>query len=413
LKTSSSWNDIVGGNNGLSGGDPTLTSTGTNFDGSADQVILPEVSSLDLGNEITINAWIKTSDGGDGTYGSGIVKRGKNSNTPETQQYALYVQGGYIKFALGDGNFNSNVLTGPRIDNNVEHMITGVLKNDNTMELWVDGSISKYSIKTVTYSEGITASIIGSFKLDNNFYRGSIKDVKIWNYALSTNDILNEYYHGGNVPTLISHWPLKTSSGYNDIVSDYDGSAVNSPTLTSSGANFDGNYVNIPKVSDLNLGNEITINAWIKTSDSGDGTYGSGIVKRGRNSNTPGHQQYALYVQGGYIKFAVGDGTYPGTSSSNVLSGPKVDNNVEHMVTGVLRSSNQMELWVDKIRYTLGTKTVDYGSNSITASTVGSFKLKDKLGYVNNYYIGKIRDVKIWDYALSTSEIGSEYNNNR
>jgi hypothetical protein len=70
-------------------------------------------------------------------------------------------------------------------------MVTGLLEND-VMKIYVDGAFVNSAPKTFTGIPATAAQLIGALTA-GNYFLGSIDQVKIWNYALSDDQILEEY----------------------------------------------------------------------------------------------------------------------------------------------------------------------------------------------------------------------------
>jgi hypothetical protein len=128
---------------------------------------------------ISLSAWFKTSQATNG----GIVG----------VQYSplLIISGGRITFYDG-GTLTSP--TSPLYNNNTWHYVVGT-QNGTTGNIYVDGQIVATNVTSITYPyQGI---YIGNNPNNVNlFFGGFIDDVRIYNRALSADEIANQYKDG-------------------------------------------------------------------------------------------------------------------------------------------------------------------------------------------------------------------------
>ncbi len=190
--------DFTGeGHNGTINGNPALgegkIGKGYTFDGDGDYINLYPLSGFELIDEVTVSAWIKTSDLPFSAVG--IVKRGYWTSSWSMQQYGLMILNGVVNFGIGDGNGGSEQVYGGLVNDNQWHQVVGVLRDNNFLEIYVDGVLKDSIVKTITpvKSNSNILQIIGALKGDGNFFNGMIDEVKIWNYALEPEEILREY----------------------------------------------------------------------------------------------------------------------------------------------------------------------------------------------------------------------------
>ena len=163
---------------------------GLQFDGIDDYVDCGIHSSLNIINEITVEAWVKNL-GSPGTY-KYLISRGG-------YQYHLYTgSSGNISFFIkdADGTGNKGVWDAESIWDGNWHYITG-LADGSKVRLFVDGSEVGTS---GNYSGSIVSHIGGTLHLGGiapssmpHFYKGKIDEIKIYNRALSPEEVLADY----------------------------------------------------------------------------------------------------------------------------------------------------------------------------------------------------------------------------
>jgi hypothetical protein len=193
---------------------------------------------------------------------------------------------------------------------------------------------------------------------------------------------------------LIGYWP------YNGDSLDYSGLAnhgtryVNPQFVTGKlGTNalyFKGdNYVTMDGVANDTSGNNISLNAWVKTTDPEADWYSC-------NTSTGGNV-FMFSINLGQA--AVYDSAYEG------LSGITVNNNQWHMLTYV-RSGSTGYIYVDAVQKNTHTANFSLSTNdrwSIAQEWDGTTP--------TDFLIGTVDEPAVWSRALTTGEIAYLYNN--
>ncbi len=183
------------GNNGVVNG-ATLTAgkigQGYSFDGVNDYINLGNAAGRQGNLPFTISAWVNVR-GGAGVQG--IISRGNLAGS--VREYFLGFSGNQFFWQRSNGSTYDTLSS----SNN---------KNANTwynVVAWYNGSLIKIFVngveegsKTSTISAGSRTNQldIGSVPESTRtfFFNGIIDEVKVWNYALSQSEILNEYNRG-------------------------------------------------------------------------------------------------------------------------------------------------------------------------------------------------------------------------
>jgi hypothetical protein len=143
--------------------------------------------------------------------------------------------------------------------------------------------------------------------------------------------------------------------------------------------------------SDLNFYNkDLTISSWVKFTGSGT------IVARAK----PHYVTYWLSVEGGKACAR----TYTGAHHA-VCSGQMLSPATWYHITGVFdRINNQATVYVDGVSQASGALPDAPSSND------GKTKIGCRNYYGDMPFKGALDEVKIWNYALSSSEVFTEYN---
>jgi hypothetical protein len=182
-------------NDGTFVGDPKWLPSGgkiggaLEFDGVDDYVDCGKNASLDITNEITIAAWVKTNDSGNSDFNP-YVSKGDAA-------YGLKHHGiGSLEFVINDGAWHVAHYPVGGSFNGAWHHLVGTY-DGKALKLYVDGEL-----KTATPDAGcviatndFNLNIARNSEITERLYDGAIDDVRIYNYALSEDDI-TAIYHG-------------------------------------------------------------------------------------------------------------------------------------------------------------------------------------------------------------------------
>ncbi|WP_410221555.1 choice-of-anchor Q domain-containing protein [Pedobacter sp.] len=222
-----------------------------NFDGVNDYVRIPNVVST--ASAFTIEFWMKTTQTGvSGTQwynGIGLVdaEMGGVAN-----DFGISLVGAKIAFGIGNTDktifSSSNVNTGSWV-----HVAAVWNANAATMKLYINGVLEASAISDVPQAQrnAPPAITLGAINTLNNYYNGSIDELRIWNVALAQpQDNINCPL---SIATgLVAYYSFNdgTANGNNTIVTKIaDGTGnnnigtLNNFTLTGSTSNFTDNVV--------------------------------------------------------------------------------------------------------------------------------------------------------------------------
>jgi len=153
------------------------------LDGVDDYVNCGNSTSLDITEEITLSAWVKTSDAGN-DENNPFVTKGDHT-------YAIkHTDDNEIQFYIYDGDwFSANV--------NVDSSFNGDWRfvagtyDGNEVKAYVDGGLRAVIAHAGTIEVRTNDLIIGAnSEASDRFYNGAIDDVRIYNRALSEGEIL-------------------------------------------------------------------------------------------------------------------------------------------------------------------------------------------------------------------------------
>ncbi len=315
------------------------------------------------------------------------------------------------------------------------HHVTAVFTNSSTHALYYDGvaqsgSYGTGGTGTPTPSGLDTLYISGFYYNTSNFYSpflGTIDDVRVYNRTLSDTEIKQLYSQGsarvastisrpaqtGLSSGLVGHWTFdgknmisnvadSSGNGNNGMMSGFisTSSAVTAGKV-GQGLRFDGvdDYVSIADHSSLEGMSSLTISAWVKAVNTGTGA-DQDILNKGDVGLVP----YALRVSGstGKMNFYV--------ANSSAFANPvPISNSIipfgiwSHFV-GTYDGSTAKLYLNGQLQTTAGSLTGNVNTNS-------SILAIGRQGPSNARYVsGSLDDVRVYNRALSASEVQQLYN---
>ena len=380
---------------GVSGG------SALQFDGKDDYVDAGNNSSLDVhANNFSIELWAKFDDSGTVRY---LLQKGSYATSLYQIRRLATNNLRIVVEDYSDANYDyyDTATTFPA-SSNWYHIVAVWTRSTGIWKVYING----VEDGQVTVSAGGTPSVNGTVSLrigtENtvaNPFNGLIDEVRIYNRALSAEEIRYHYNRGGPV----AHWTFDEGDGqtaYDESNNSNDGTLTNGPTWVQgkydSALSFDGvdDYVYIGANTSIKPAKAITVGAWVKTSQS------TGVMAVYR------YRLYgeAIYISGGKAEFDISPSSppYPAVRDSVSIS----DGNW-HYIVGTYDSSlasDNVKLYVEGVLRDTANETRDiyYGSGYAAIGRDGD--------YDGTYFNGLIDDVRIYNYARTPSQILQDYN---
>ncbi len=405
-----------------------------NFD-KTDSISVPYSSILNPTRAMTITAWVKYRsftdsailsegdlDGGDGSYSMGT---------------GCGAAGNHFVFSPGmpDGSLNEGcgLFSNASASLNTWYHVVGTY-DGSYIKIYVNGSLDNSFATSTTMHMATNSVIIGGYFSPGNLVDGTIDDVRIYNRSLSATEVKQLYKTGavnvGHSNALISdglvgYWTFDGGSidWRTNTVRDVSGNgntgslALMSTTTSPVGGkigqamDFNGstNYINMGNV--LHPTGAFTYSAWINMSDLNPvggtpsimGKYNDPIRETWFGINSSGGTPLSLYVYG-----PDSDNNYLGRTYSGSLS-----LNKWYHVVGVYdggTTNGSIKLYLNGVRVDDGTDS--RGTFDTIPSTSAPFQIgaTDPPDYL---FAGKIDDVRVYNRALSATEVKQLYNAGR
>ncbi len=434
LKDSSQYNNdgvAIAGKNGVTYVDGVFNS-GVRLDGKS-YIEVKDSASLDLMNAFTFSFWVykedmRKKDMMDG----GVPYIIKNNEEDSDFPYGVYEWRDLTPgITFCDEDSADDIHSEKQVDIQKWTLITATY-DGKTMKIYQNKQLVKSELKNVSLIRSSQPLYIGfgHFMTVDNFFKGILDDMRIYNTALTYSEI-EELYDAATATdnpgadkiekpnALVAYFKfngdLKDSSSFKN-----DGTAVNSKggikyenAYADKCAIFNGSsYIEVKDSDSLDLDNGFTIGAWIyaekpKTSQPIMAKYGESHDKKnpsyilqdwyGSETLTLANfdEEGDIYEFGidesttGYGRWYYYTVTYKGMEGDEAKKG---DNTINIYINGKLVSTQKFDGDI---------------SNSSGPLWIGAEK--------NNgtFFKGKMDELRIYNYALSPSEIKRDMNKGR
>ena len=388
-------------NHGISVASPTQVSgkigQALNYNSTTQHTSSTLASSM-TGN-VTIAAWIKITT-------SDIAKRRiLDLAQASAGGIEICVQSGVL--LLDDSGGPTSQVVDSLNSNDGKWHYVAVTRLGTTYTFYVDNrNIGSIGGTAPTYTRifmGTTYNTQGSFN-------GSLDDVRIYNRALSAQEVTQLYNSSakavGTMSTrggtssrqLVGHWTMDAEDINGTKI--YDKSGQNNSGILTGTANTTGkikearsldgttnSWMNMDNFASLKVNNG-TISAWIKTSNAGS-SYRGVAVK---------FNAYSMYLKDNVLTL------YDFGASADRTCAGTLNDNKWHLIlisfqSGVVNGSN---CYIDGVLKNTFQMTV---SNQTGSLTVGAGTVTP-----TQTFAGSIDDVRVYNYAMSAQEVANLYN---
>lgn len=399
-------------------------------------------TSLAITGNLTLSAWIKRAAVPEVDQDRVILER--NDSTGSIETYYFEVGGGhgladgYLSsgFDKGGGQYQGvNTASAVITDKNWHHVVA--VRSGSIITMYVDGVSVVSGSTTGTPVTGTAHVIIGSSNISYNNTRkwnGSLDDVRIYNRALSQDEVAKLYQSTAPASpntSLVGYWPfngpdLSGTTVYDRSGKGSNGTLTNSPTKSigkiGQGMSFNGTnqYIDVPYANlDFEYNAPFSISGWVNLIDVSNTTPAllgrfSGAISKG----------IGLILPRSSISGLLYGACNPLNSNSAILMLASGINNtalsVETPTSSVLPGSwKHIVATYDGSSLVSGTKIyVDGASQALTTcfNTLGSNSIRPGINwhigddYTSDYVKGSLDEVRIYNRVLSQAEVSALYN---
>jgi parallel beta-helix repeat protein len=407
-------------------GSPTSTTgymgEALQFNGTTDYITMNDFYGVVGSHSRTTSAWIKTSYTGDYQM---IISWG---DSQDGQAWMMgFTPQGKLLFSMFGSDFVGNTIG---LNNGQWRHVAVVFKGDTNEDgrLWiedftfyVDGKSENLSIISQTGASLCTSDnlkvTIGVRNYNNNpagwYFKGLMDDVRVYSRALDESEILPQADYSNPV----AHWTMDdyprgtqiTDSSLCKYVGQITRAEWESSAYYNSGLNFQNSsssYVSISYAEQLNPGT-LTLSLWANISNSeGQGTWRSLISSCDYVSDqTSGYVIYAGTDE--KWQFWTGNGTPSWDSTWDTTGSLAIQYNTWTHIVATFEPTvvSQSCLVGTRKLYINGTLVAIKANSSYKPcrSTTRNLMLGSEVN--ENYYTGKMDEVRIYNRVLSIDEI--------
>jgi subtilisin family serine protease len=355
------------------------------FDGN-DRVTIPDAGDLDLTDSFTLEAWVSPD-----TYAAGrpVISKGELSG-PVGYMLTGEVNGkpqGLI------ANTTTKSVTGPTALSKGTWSHVAVTSDGTTLRLYVGGQLKATAPSVVLKGTGGVLEI--GHSVFSGYFDGRIDEVRIYDETLSQGQIEADR----DTPVEpIAAYSFNEGSGstLNDSVANHDGT-VSGATWTAEGRygqalDFDGtnDVVTIADANDLDLTGSFTIEAWVRPD----------VLSGWRPVVHKGETGPSGYVLSANSDLSKPQGTVANAGTVKSVSGPSALHSGIWTHLALSSNGTTLSLYV-------GGELVETAPAVAAKATAGVLKLGYS-GFYGAYFDGLIDEVRIYDTALSQSQIETD-----
>ena len=183
------------------------------FDGLDDYVDVGNDTSFDVGNNLTIEAWVKPTNL---TSRHGIFSTRLNNTTNSFQLEVGPGNGGTNRVAVtGLGTYVAQ--TGNDVINASEWTHIAYTRNGtgDNHAIYVNGVAQALTTDTYTFADNTSAKVIGKGTSNTQFFPGQIDELRVWNVARSGTEIKDNMHItlNGTETGLVAYYQFDHASG--------------------------------------------------------------------------------------------------------------------------------------------------------------------------------------------------------
>jgi hypothetical protein len=376
--------------------------------GDTDYINVVGNDALDNIRGITISTWVNFDEFRDNAYENIVIKQTSKDSGGCGYQYGLtgHYSAQNIRFFLDTtgGSLCQGLISNSTLEPGRWYHVAGTYDpGSGSVKIYIDGILDK----TGTYSGEIEEDGVYDLRMgmSNVDFDGQIDDVKIYNYARTQKQIIEDMNAGRPVVNSpIAHWKLDEGQG--DTVYDSIGGSngtISGATWTNEGKfgkalSFDGtnNYVAINFSSMKQI---ISFSWWANISSWTNARFISSL------DYSPSPYGFSNRVTNS-TTFSISGGSSASGRNANITIPALSLNTWYHFVTYYDIANNSFHLYIDG-KYIGNTGTLSWSIDGYSDKMVIGRWATD---YGNYYYTGLIDEAKIYNFALTPEEILQDYN---
>lgn len=405
-----------------------------NFDGTNDYLLLPNTAGLNVASAFTLSAWIYSED-----PSAGSIQRIVSLSPSESggiEKYSMYVQSNQFKTVIrlnGADYITSTVYSDSDYLRRRWRNVVMVYDGSQIL-MYSDGEGVGQRTQSGTLADASTNPLrIGAFgPTFGQYFKGKVDDVRIYNRALSLDEIKQLYQLGATTKFAITPKPTNAAGGINNGLVGYwtfdgkdmpgglvkdisgqgnDGSERNMATSTmyvpgaiGQALKFDAadDVIQIPDSSSVRLSNsDWAISFWARTSTTSSNNLQ--IVSKRADAN---NKEYEIFLRptGNFdvvVQVETSDSGEDANSVNNVWS----LNTWNHFVVIMNTTTMNPRFFVNGAEVGVESDTITTQPTASAAPVnIGGRKITG-----SPYYDGTLDDIRMYNRMLSSDEVKQLY----
>ncbi len=402
------------GNDGTLAGDPDWTSGylagALAFDqASSDRVLVPDAPSLDITDAITLTAWIKPN-----ATGTQYVIRKAQFGSTDGYELSLSTAG-KVFFRLNQQSQGDTW----RIESTSSYPADGATwmhiaatYDGVTQRLYINGAEEASQPASIGINTNDTDLSLGGQVDGTRVIDGIVDDVRLYSSALSAAEIAELAAETRTGP--IAHWMLDDGTGTTavDSAGGNDGTLFNWPAtptwvagVLNGGLSFDGSNDRVDVGTFDVAGSGLTLMGWFNADALPDTTDPRLISKASSTAEADAWWQLSILTNAGTANIRL-RAKAGGTTSTLVDSSTSLNAGEWYFAVGTYdAATGEMKLYLNGIEVASQIHPV-----AGPLSTNGSVPVAlGANGSPEQFFDGVLDDLRIYDRALSASEIADRY----
>ncbi len=372
------------------------------FDGSNDQIQVSHNSLLNVVTGYTVEGWVKPT-AGNGSYRDILVK-GIDTAGGETSTFYMQItdtnqfEGGHKAntfFRYADSTTTASL--------NTWYHVTITNNSSNTsVKIYINGKLEATTAYTTDAPLTQSSPLLIGVGNGSNYrpFTGYIDDIKVYNYERTPAQVAYDYNRGAP----IGWWKFDEGNGTisNDSSENsYTGTLTGTPSWVdgkfNTGISLNGSsqYSTVTDAANIRFDSatqNFSVFAWVKRAATGSEM---DIVSK-EDADNDGYR----------LEFTSGNIVRCSANSTDVDSTATItDTTTWHLVGCSMNRSGTGQIYIDG--YPSGTAT---SISAITMSTTANILIGARSYTTANYFNGTIDGVRLYNYALTLSQIKKLYN---
>ena len=379
------------------------------FNGISSYASVADRVALRLNNtDFTLNSWVKLE-----SYGAMILSKrvvgADNGWQTSVSGPASGGPAGVLTYGPGGGSVNA--WGNGTVSLNNWHMLTCTYSlSTGVLKVYIDGVLDTSTRGILTANVAITTALnIGrDLSTFGSYLKGAMDDIRIYGSELDASEV-QLLYSIPPAPTngLIAYWPFdedgQERSGNRATATLFNVRSGSDRFCNPRGAlyfNGTSSYASVPDRIPLRLTNtDFTLNSWVNLE-----SYGAMILSKRIIGANNGWQTSVSGPESGGPAGVLTFG--PGGGSTNAWGSSRICLNNWHMLTCTYSSSNGvLKVYIDGV-LDKGTSGILTPNGAITTE----LNIGRDLSTLNSYLKGAMDDIRIYNRAITDSEVRQLYN---